>query len=128
MPQHQHTGHVDGHINGLARVGPKRWVLLGSDSCHDTRLLDGTCCISRFEHIDGDGLLKSVHADDEATAKHTGLLRKMRELSLGELEIVLAHHHSWVAVERMVISSYLGSLEIVIARLPRRKSCQGALR
>ena len=88
-------GHVNGHINGLARIGPKRWVLLGSDSCHDTRLLDGICCIAKFEHPGTNGLVKSVHADDEATAKHIELLRKMRELAAGELEVVLAHDRNW---------------------------------
>ena len=90
-------GHVNGHINGLARLGPKRWVLLGSDSCHDIRLLDGVCCIARFEHPGENGLVKSVHADDEATAKHLSVLREVRDLAAGELDIILAHDRNWVS-------------------------------
>lgn len=90
-------GHVNGHLNGLARIGPKRWVLLGSDSCHDTRLLDGTCCIAKFEHPGENELVKSVHTDDDATTKHIELLRKMRELAQGQLEVILAHDRNWAA-------------------------------
>lgn len=88
-------GHVDGHINGLARVGPRRFVLLGSDSCHDTRLLDGSCCIAKFEQP--DGTFKSVHTDDEKTASHIERLRRTRDLAKGELEVILAHDRNWVS-------------------------------
>ncbi|KAK5302648.1 hypothetical protein LTR99_005605 [Exophiala xenobiotica] len=67
-------GHVQGHINGLARIGPQRFVLLGSDSCHFPSLLEGTCTIARFPQADGS--MKSVHVDDDATATHIANMRK----------------------------------------------------
>jgi glyoxylase-like metal-dependent hydrolase (beta-lactamase superfamily II) len=88
-------GHVEGHINGLVRIGPRNFILLGSDSCHDTRLLDGSCCIAKFKHP--DGIFKSVHTDDEKTALHIEKLRKMRDLANGELDIVLAHDRDWAS-------------------------------
>ncbi|KAH8821988.1 beta-lactamase-like protein [Xylogone sp. PMI_703] len=88
-------GHVEGHINGLVRISPNRFVLLGSDSCHDTRLLDGSCCIATFKHP--DGIIKSVHVDDDAAASHIQKLRKMRDLANGQLDIILAHDKSWAS-------------------------------
>lgn len=41
-------GHLPGHLNLLVRVEPEKWILLGGDSCHDVRILDGEKEISEF--------------------------------------------------------------------------------
>jgi len=82
-------GHVEGHINGLARIGPDRWVLLGSDSCHFSSLLDGSCCIAQFSRPDGS--MRSVHVDDDAAARHIQHMRETRDMAGGRVEVVLAH-------------------------------------
>lgn len=86
-------GHVNGHLNGMARVGPSRFILLGSDSCHFPSLLEGSCCIAHFEQE--PGVFRSVHVDDEAAKTHIKNLRKMRDLSEAQVEVVLAHDLSW---------------------------------
>ncbi|KAI4910865.1 hypothetical protein J4E90_007121 [Alternaria incomplexa] len=50
-------GHLFGHINLLARTGPKRWVYLGGDCCHDPRILSGEKGIALYD--DGKGGLRS---------------------------------------------------------------------
>ncbi|KIW34135.1 uncharacterized protein PV07_00931 [Cladophialophora immunda] len=88
-------GHVEGHINGLARIGPQRFILLGSDSCHFPSLLDGTCTIAKFQQADGS--MKSVHVDDVATARHIANMRSMVRDADDDFsfEVVLAHDQEW---------------------------------
>ena len=85
----------------LARTGPKKWVYLGGDCCHDPRILTGEKGIAMYD--DGRGGLRSVHADtDEAasTVKRIAKLLKagkVREEGEGEVEVevVVAHDGVW---------------------------------
>lgn len=94
-------GHLYGHVNLLARIGPGKWVYLGGDCCHDPRILSGECGIAMYD--DGRGGLRSVHVDtDEAAAtvkRIQGLLKhgKVSEEGGGvvDVEVVVAHDGVW---------------------------------
>ncbi|KAI4632150.1 uncharacterized protein J4E87_001621 [Alternaria ethzedia] len=48
-------GHLFGHINLLARTGPKKWAYLGGDCCHDPRILSGEKRIALYDDGKGEG-------------------------------------------------------------------------
>ncbi|KAI0439703.1 hypothetical protein F4803DRAFT_26567 [Xylaria telfairii] len=88
-------GHIYGHVNLLVRTGEKKYVYLGGDCCHDTRILSGEKGIA--EYSDGRGGIRSVHV-------HTGLAKKtLVEIDGGviqlkkdmDVEVVLAHDKGW---------------------------------
>ncbi|KAI1347839.1 hypothetical protein F5Y01DRAFT_307252 [Xylaria sp. FL0043] len=60
-------GHIHGHVNLLAHVGEKKYVYLGGDCCHDTRILSGEKEIAEYD--DGCGGLRSVHANTRLAQK-----------------------------------------------------------
>ena len=88
-------GHITGHVNLLARTGPKKWVFLGGDCCHDTRILSGESGIAMYD--DGHGGQRSVHMDTE---KATSSLDKIKSLKANvkdeDIEIVIAHDKGWM--------------------------------
>lgn len=94
-------GHLTGHVNLLARIGPARWVYLGGDCCHDPRILRGEKGIALYD--DGRGGLRSVHADTDAAAQTVGriarLLKGGRVVEEGGgvvgIEVVVAHDKGW---------------------------------
>ena len=94
-------GHLFGHINLLARTGPKKWVYLGGDCCHDPRILSGEKGIALYD--DGKGGLRSVHADtDAAAATVVTIARLLKQGTVREeggspveVEVVVAHDGSW---------------------------------
>lgn len=94
-------GHLYGHVNLLARIGPRKWVYLGGDCCHDPRILRGEKGIALYD--DGRGGLRSVHVsteEAEGTVKRiAGLLRTARVREEGgasvEVEVVVAHDGEW---------------------------------
>lgn len=94
-------GHLPGHVNLLARIGPGKWVYLGGDCCHDTRILTGEKGIALYD--DGKGGLRSVHADtDEAarTVERAAKLLKKGSLrdekgDVVDVEVVVAHDRNW---------------------------------
>ncbi|KAI1749124.1 hypothetical protein F4782DRAFT_514670 [Xylaria castorea] len=88
-------GHIHGHVNLLVRTGESKYVYLGADCCHDTRILSGERGIAEYD--DGRGGIRSVHV-------HTGLARKtLVEIDRGvtqlrkdmDVEVVLAHDKGW---------------------------------
>ncbi|KAI8947814.1 hypothetical protein F4801DRAFT_559386 [Xylaria longipes] len=88
-------GHIYGHVNLLVRTGEKKYVYLGGDCCHDSRILSGEKGIA--EYSDGHGGIRSVHV-------HTGLAKKtlveidggVTQLKKGmDVEVVLAHDKGW---------------------------------
>jgi glyoxylase-like metal-dependent hydrolase (beta-lactamase superfamily II) len=87
------TGHLPGHINGLVRIGPNRFVYLASDSCHFTSILSGECGIAFFK--DDKGVLKTVHSDKDAAEAHIKRIRELRDRGGNNVEIVLAHELGW---------------------------------
>lgn len=88
-------GHITGHVNLLVRTGHKKWVFLGGDCCHDTRILSGLSGIAMYD--DGHGSLRSVHMDTE---KATSSLEKVQSLKANardeDIEIVIAHDKGWM--------------------------------
>ncbi|MCJ1301829.1 hypothetical protein MMC08_004630 [Hypocenomyce scalaris] len=86
-------GPLYGHVNLLARIGEGRWVYLGGDCCHDTRLLKGKREVAMYD--DGKGGLRSVHMDTPLAAKTVEKVRRLVEMGGKEVEVVLAHDHKW---------------------------------
>ncbi|KAI1313332.1 hypothetical protein F5Y03DRAFT_161423 [Xylaria venustula] len=93
-------GHIYGHVNLLVRISEKKYVYLGGDCCHDTRILSGEKEIAEYD--DGHGGVRSVHT-------HTGLARNtLAEIDGGvnqlrkdaEVEVVLAHDKGWAERNR----------------------------
>ncbi|KAF1972728.1 hypothetical protein BU23DRAFT_599487 [Bimuria novae-zelandiae CBS 107.79] len=94
-------GHLQGHVNLLARTAPGKWVYLGGDCCHDKRILNGGRDIALYD--DGNGGLRSVHMDTDCATKTVEWVRRL----LGEgkvqeeggrvvdVEIVVAHDGGW---------------------------------
>jgi glyoxylase-like metal-dependent hydrolase (beta-lactamase superfamily II) len=96
-------GHLFGHVNLLARTGPKKWVYLGGDCCHDSRILSGEKGIALYD--DGKGGLRSVHANtDQAAQTVKSIARFLKEGNVREegdgevqVEVVVAHDAGWMA-------------------------------
>lgn len=94
-------GHLPGHVNLLARIGPKKWVYLGGDCCHDPRILSGEKGIALYD--DGKGGLRSVHAStEEAEQTVKRIARLLRSGNVQEdgngdvdVEVVVAHDKGW---------------------------------
>jgi glyoxylase-like metal-dependent hydrolase (beta-lactamase superfamily II) len=94
-------GHLTGHVNLLARIGPRKWVYLGGDCCHDPRILSGEKGIAMYD--DGKGGQRSVHADTDAAAKTVkGIARLLKQGSVKEeggaevdIQVVVAHDRAW---------------------------------
>ncbi|KAI0453531.1 hypothetical protein F5B21DRAFT_515299 [Xylaria acuta] len=78
-------GHIYGHVNLLVRTGEKKYVYLGGDCCHDTRILNGEKGMA--EYSDGRGGIRSVHV-------HTGLAKK----TLVEIDGGVTHSFSGLGV------------------------------
>lgn len=101
-------GHLNGHINLLARTGPETWVYLAGDSCHDRRLLTGDVDIA--EWTDVHGRTCCIHTD-KVTARQT--LRNIRELEIlygEEIEVILAHDDGWYNAPSNKIRFWPGQL------------------
>jgi glyoxylase-like metal-dependent hydrolase (beta-lactamase superfamily II) len=87
------TGHLPGHINGLVRIGPNKFVYLASDSCHFTQLLTSECQIASWSNEKGE--LTCVHSDKAAAEAHLKNIRELRDRLGPQVEIVLAHEIGW---------------------------------
>lgn len=89
-------GHLSGHLGLLIHIGPKRWVLLAGDACHDARILSGEKKIAEWE--DTSGRICCIHSEKaEATKTLETLRRWLREArQCGyDFEIILAHDAGW---------------------------------
>ncbi|KAJ4298907.1 hypothetical protein N0V90_004150 [Kalmusia sp. IMI 367209] len=94
-------GHLQGHVNVLARTAPGKWVYLGGDCCHDKRILSGERDIAMYD--DGKGGLRSVHMDTKCATETVARVRrllgegKVKEEGDGvvEVEVVVAHDGGW---------------------------------
>ncbi|KAF2453166.1 hypothetical protein BDY21DRAFT_293522 [Lineolata rhizophorae] len=94
-------GHLYGHVNLLARTGPRKWVFLGGDCCHDPRILTGEKGIALYD--DGHGGLRSVHVDTEAARDTVGRIRSLlgsadvveEGAGVVEMEVIVAHDKVW---------------------------------
>ncbi|KAB5513599.1 hypothetical protein GE09DRAFT_1208938 [Coniochaeta sp. 2T2.1] len=91
-------GHLYGHVNALARVGPGKYVYLGGDCCHDPRILRGDKGIAEYD--DGRGGRRSVHVH---TGVAKGTLDRIAEFVRSrriegeevQVEVVVAHDGEW---------------------------------
>ncbi|ETS80081.1 hypothetical protein PFICI_07610 [Pestalotiopsis fici W106-1] len=89
-------GHLSGHVGALVHTGPRSWVLLAGDACHDSRLLSGEKDIAEWE--DAYGRVCCIHADRSQTEKTLDTLRRwLREAKDGgyDFRILLAHDALW---------------------------------
>jgi len=93
-------GHLYGHVNLLARTGPKRWIYLGGDCCHDPRILTGEKGIALYDN--GSGGLRSVHVDITAAKKTVGTVGRLMTEQVTEIgggtaniEVIVAHDREW---------------------------------
>jgi glyoxylase-like metal-dependent hydrolase (beta-lactamase superfamily II) len=84
-------GHLYGHINLLARVGPEKWVYLGGDCCHDVRILKGEKGIALYD--DGHGGMRSVHVDTDIASETIERVGKL--MGREDVEVVVAHDGGW---------------------------------
>jgi glyoxylase-like metal-dependent hydrolase (beta-lactamase superfamily II) len=104
-------GHLTGHVNLLVRTGPRKWVYLGGDCCHDPRILHGESEIALYN--DGKGALRSVHMDTEMARETIGRVSRLaksakegkvvengNEESSVEVEVVVAHDAEWRETNR----------------------------
>ncbi|RYP43212.1 hypothetical protein DL768_010032 [Monosporascus sp. mg162] len=92
-------GHLYGHVNLLARIGDRKYVYLGGDCCHDTRILSGETGIAMYGN--GKGGLRSVHVDTNAARRTLDLIKSfVKEKNEVEVEVVLAHDAGWRAGNR----------------------------
>lgn len=87
-------GHLQGHINVLARTGPSTWTYLGGDACHDRRLLRGEVQIAEWEGPHGK--LCSIHVDARQVEKTLERIRMLEEAEGAKVEVILAHDVEWL--------------------------------
>ena len=84
-------GHLQGHVNVLARTSPTRWVYLGGDGCHDRRIYREEADIAEWPGPHGD--MCSIHVDKKKTMES---LRRVRKLcTMGDVEVIFAHDVEW---------------------------------
>ncbi|KAF4470598.1 3-hydroxyisobutyrate dehydrogenase [Fusarium albosuccineum] len=91
-------GHLLGHIALLARKGPRHWVLLIGDACHDSRLLTGEMSIA--EWTDAEGRACCIHMDQKQAAETVEIFAQWKRASEHggvELDIIFAHDATWAA-------------------------------
>ncbi|EKM58502.1 uncharacterized protein PHACADRAFT_159645 [Phanerochaete carnosa HHB-10118-sp] len=85
-------GHVDGHINVLARTSRDgSWIFLAGDSAHDTRLLTGEKEVAF--NPDASGLLRCVHVHKDIAIEHIRRVGSL--LKVPKVHVVLAHDKEW---------------------------------
>ena len=84
-------GHLQGHVNVLARTSPTRWVYLGGDACHDRQIYREEADIAEWS--DPHGGMCSIHVNKVQTMES---LERIRRLSaMGDVEVVFAHDVEW---------------------------------
>jgi glyoxylase-like metal-dependent hydrolase (beta-lactamase superfamily II) len=89
-------GHLPGHINLLCRTGPKKWIYLAGDTCHDIRLLTGEKEIGTWKDENGNTLC--IHMDPEVAMKSINRIQKLQNWALQsgeEVEVILSHDDIW---------------------------------
>lgn len=85
-------GHLDGHINVLARTSLNGgWILLGGDSCHHLKLFeDGKFFVERNEH---GKITFCAYSDLDAAEKHIERVKILRKME--EVHVLIAHDYEW---------------------------------
>jgi glyoxylase-like metal-dependent hydrolase (beta-lactamase superfamily II) len=88
-------GHLDGHLNLLARLGPRKLLYLAGDACHDRRIMRGELEIGMWTNLHGEQCC--IHVDKEATLRTIELIVRLEKMGV---EVVLAHDSEWLNEER----------------------------
>ncbi|EXJ93312.1 hypothetical protein A1O1_01704 [Capronia coronata CBS 617.96] len=83
-------GHLPGHINLLAKIGPATSVYLAGDACHDRRIMRKEKQIG--EWLDDQGHLCCIHADKNLAEQTIG---RIQELESSGIEVIFAHDFEW---------------------------------
>jgi glyoxylase-like metal-dependent hydrolase (beta-lactamase superfamily II) len=87
------TGHVDGHINILARTSPDgAWILLAGDSAHHPDLITGKMQVAYRVDVN-TGAVTCVHEYKEVALEN---IRRMRSLlEVPRVQVLIAHDVVW---------------------------------
>ncbi|GJJ12790.1 hypothetical protein Clacol_007035 [Clathrus columnatus] len=91
-------GHLDGHINVLARTSPTGgWILLGGDTCHDHRLFEDGAKISCERNEKGE-VTMYAHSDFYAAEIHLERVRRLRKME--GVDVLVAHDSVWYNIHK----------------------------
>ncbi|MCJ1413203.1 hypothetical protein MMC19_007307 [Ptychographa xylographoides] len=93
-------GHLYGHINLLCRTGLHKWVYLGGDTFHHTRMLTGEKRITTYPDESGSGRTCCIHVDKVAAQRSlemVGVLLDSAQDADYEIECIVAHDVDWLA-------------------------------
>jgi hypothetical protein len=85
-------GHLQGHVNLLARIGPEKWVYLGGDCCHDSRIITGEKDIAMYP--DGHGGMRSVHSNLPVAKDTIAMIQEFIQTN-SNVEWIIAHDKGW---------------------------------
>ena len=86
-------GHVQGHVNVLARTSADGgWIFLAGDAAHDRRLLSGE---ARIPHHTTWGC---AHRDAGAAEEHIARIREL--MGEARVRVILAHDVPWYEVNK----------------------------
>ena len=85
-------GHLQGHVNLLARISPDKWVYLGGDCCHDSRIMTGERGIAEYD--DGHGGRRSVHSNLPLARETIAMIQKFIQTN-ENVEWIIAHDKGW---------------------------------
>ncbi|KAG2357856.1 hypothetical protein BDR07DRAFT_1296526 [Suillus spraguei] len=89
------SGHVNGHINILARTSPDgAWMLLGGDSAHHPDLITGKMQIACRVDMN-TGSVMCVHEDKEAAEENICRMRSLLEVPRVHVQVLIAHDIYW---------------------------------
>ena len=83
------SGHMPGHLGGLARTAADEYVFMGGDCCHHRSLLVGKRPMSVTV---GPGIARSFHADPSTAAATIDKIRHLEKR--GDVLVALAHDAS----------------------------------
>ncbi len=87
------SGHLQGHVDLLARIGADKWVYLGGDCCHDSRLITGEKEIALYS--DGQGGMRSVHSNLSLARDTLAMIREFVRVNDDNVEWIIAHDTGW---------------------------------
>ena len=90
-------GHLQGHINILARTSPGAWVYLAGDACHDRRLMTKELAIATWSGLHGE--ICCIHVDKEESEKTIERIAALEKLRDQRVEVILAHDIEWLDKE-----------------------------
>jgi glyoxylase-like metal-dependent hydrolase (beta-lactamase superfamily II) len=88
-------GHLEGHLNLLARLAPGKFLYLAGDACHDRRIMRGELEIGTWKNMHGEECC--IHVDRAATEKTIELIVGLEKMD--GVEVVLAHDIEWLNEE-----------------------------